>query len=428
MKKTRFRKFNQLRRQTRKNLSKVVESEQKAFQEWLNSLNQSKRSLQSDLPSSQLPSKMSHINTSIAQVFAIVDTCSIVNFRTEFMSFVTTLRKNFSFVTCPVKFIICLPVLEELDKYNRRSGKGGAHKQAAAAAGENNPTNVILAEQTNHTEAPGMAKESKPFLRRQDEDLRDICRLSQAQAPFQGGAGGTSGPPRSFMRFLEEEMRLGQVIVGELDPFKQVQLAADERAFEIVNSDDRILECCLRSRAFVRSQMHHEATKVLLVSEDNIFKSKATTYGIVSYRWTEFANKFKNFGHENYVATPVPLLAGTQTAERPVSLLAFAQRPIVLGPGPGRTAVRLRTRPVVCKRSRGDRAREVSQWLRDSGRIAGNDAVSGVAHEGGASATQPTAPSAPSATSAGCEPTLAQAEPSGQGEDVKIVAELINLN
>lgn len=409
-----MRKFNRLRRQTRKNLSKVDESEQKAFQRWLDSINQSKRSLQSDLPSSQLPSKMSHLNTDIAQLFAVVDTCSIVNFRAEFMNFVTTLRKNFSFTTCPVKFIVCLPVLEELDKYNRRGTR--ARQQPA---GENNDqNNPILSKQTTRTDATDVENEAKPISRPQVDNLSDICRLSQGQAPF----NRSSEPPRSFMRFLEEEMRLGQVILGELDPFKKVQLSAEESAFEIVNTDDRILECCLRSQAFVRSQMHHKETKVILVSEDNIFKSKATTYGIVSYRWTEFANKFKNFGYENYVATPVPLLGPSSCARATYSISSTAipvHRPItgVFGRLASNSKSHWRTRRLNAslKKAQCGREKEVSQWLRDSNYMGNNAVLS--------AENAPTA----FANSAVLGADMGELTTKSQ-EEVEIVGELINLN
>lgn len=299
-----IRKYNKLRRQTRKNLSHINDLEQKAFQDWLSSISSSKRTHQTDLPSSQLPDKMSHINRLIAQLFIILDTCSIVSFRTEFMQYVTTLRKNFSFVNCPIKIIICLPVLEELDKCNRPASRRGKSNSAHKDVKEDIKRQQVLIEKANLQSAGnGNNVTTSRLPTDKTADLRDICQLIRGQQPF----GGSTEPPRMFMRFLEEEIRDGQVILGELDPFKTIRLTPEESSFEIVNKDDRILECCLRTRAFIRSQEHHPETRVLLVSEDNIFKSKATTYGIVSYRWSEFTRKYKNFGHQNYIASPVPL-------------------------------------------------------------------------------------------------------------------------
>lgn len=223
------------------------------------------------MPSSQLPSKMSLISENIEQLFVIIDTCSIVKYRPEFIDFVVQLKQLYLDKNCPIKFIISLVVLEELDKCNRSTKK---HLNQNSTN-----LNVIKTEQGDPN---------------RNLDLRDVITF----------ANGT-GPPRMFMRFIEEEMRTCGILISDLDPFKKLKPNQGEASFEIINNDDRILDCCLRSTRFINSVAHHPRTRVILVTEDNVFKSKATTFGIISYRWYEFKIKFKNFGLDHYTSTPI---------------------------------------------------------------------------------------------------------------------------
>lgn len=272
----------------------VDKRDQDAFDRWLASQRASKTSQQTDLPSSQLPTKSSLISDVSNQVFAVLDTCSIITYRTEFIDHVVHLKKVFAEGTSPIRFIVSLVVLEELDKCNRPGKKKIKKLQSEAEK--------PLAVQKPNLDC--LDDQTKDLLSTIDVLLAD----DKNSPPGQQAANRLSHsdePPRLFMRFLEEEMRQSNVITGELDPFKTIKLDVSEQAFEIVNKDDRILECCLRSRAFMNAVPHHPKSSVILISEDNVFKSKATTFGIISYRWREFRAKFKNFGLENYVPTPI---------------------------------------------------------------------------------------------------------------------------
>jgi len=270
--------YNRLRRRTRKCLSEIDKRDQDAFDRWLRSLRSCKSSQQVDLPSSQIPPKISFITENYAQLFVIIDTCSIVSHRCEFIDYVIRLKQLFPGQSSPIKFIISLVVLEELDKCNRPVKR--KFKQERSEQTSSDRYNSRLSDELN-------------------SDLIAIAEPSTPAAHFTGPAE----PPRMFMRFIEEEMRTSEILLSELDPFKRTPL--DENKFEIINKDDRILECTLRSRSFMMSQAHHPNSKVILVTEDNVFKSKATTFEVVSYRWAEFKAKYKNFGLENYITTPL---------------------------------------------------------------------------------------------------------------------------
>jgi len=206
---------------------------------------------------------MSAINPNQPQLFAVLDTCSIVKNTEELIDFVINIKQSFP-DNSPILFIISLTVLEELDKCNRPSRRKLKNNQ------EKNE-DIKLSQTKDLSEPP----------------IDDILNRKQ--------------PPRSFMRFIEEEVRVGHVLMGELDPFKTTKLPP----FEIVNKDDRILECCLRSAGYIRSQPHHPDTRLVLITEDNIFKTKATTFGVPSFRWREFMAKYHNFGKRNCVPTPL---------------------------------------------------------------------------------------------------------------------------
>lgn len=290
--------YNRLRRLTKRKLSEASNQDRSTFDRWLASHRAGKQSQQVDLPSSQIPPKMAHVKEKIPQLFVIIDTCSICSYRNQFIDYITRLKHLFSLDTCPIKFIISLVVLEELDKCNRPQKRSKSRQQKP-----NKDTEKLVGELLQSC----LKVDSKI-----DKDLQDLINIG-ASSSASGTASemGTSlnnhvpEPPRMFMRFLEEEMRMGEILISELDPFKKTPLSTDEQSFEIVNKDDRILECCLRSRAFVMAQPHHSDTNIILVSEDNVFKSKATTYGIASYRWLEFKAKYKNFGLHHYTATPM---------------------------------------------------------------------------------------------------------------------------
>ena len=90
------------------------------------------------------------------------------------------------------------------------------------------------------------------------------------------------------------------MLIGDLDPCRLLKLPP----FEIVNHDDRILESSLRAKEFIDSRPHHTDTRVVLVTEDNIFKAKASTFQVASFRWREFTARYHNFGKKNCVASP----------------------------------------------------------------------------------------------------------------------------
>lgn len=285
--------YNRLRRATRGCLSSVDQRDQDAFNKWLAQHKSSKHSQLTDLPSTKIIPKMSLIKANSAQLFVVIDTCSIVQFRSEFIDYVVRLKSLFSRGSCPIKIIISLVVLEELDKCNRPNKKRQPQQQpqvkleeqARANSQQASPGKVLLRNKNDHSN-------------NLDPKLEDLIDAANKNAK-------TSEPPRMFMRFIEEEMRTSEVIISELDPFKQTKLSNKELAFDVVNMDDRILDCCLRSRAFIQAHPHHLDTQVILLTEDNVFKSKATTFEIASYRWREFKAKFKNFGLEHYISTPL---------------------------------------------------------------------------------------------------------------------------
>lgn len=278
-------KFNKLRRITRQTLTQASRTERDSFNRWLATHRPAKNTQQEDLPSSQLPSKMSLVRVDKAQLFVIIDTCSIVKYRPEFIDFVVHLKQLFSNGSCPIKFIISLVVLEELDKCNRPQRK---------QVRQNDLTKISVPKDENDRN-------------KNESNVRDVIEM----------AGGI-GPPRMFMRFIEEEMRSSEILISDLDPFKKVPIPPGQDDFEIVNNDDRILDCCIRSKRFVDSLAHHPDTRVVLVTEDNVFKSKATTFSIVSYRWFEFKLKFKNFGLDHYTSTPI--ISSSNTVSIPSSV------------------------------------------------------------------------------------------------------------
>lgn len=289
--------YVRLRRMTSLGLARMNERDQRAFDEWLAQHKTSQQSQQQDLPSSQMMKSSDLISSTYEQLFVVIDTCSIVKYRTELMQYVSRLKQVFERNKSPIRLIICLTVLEELDKCNRKV----KNKQAKL-------------------EEPMKQPELEPEMdidRVCDSDnLNDLIKMARATSNLstkQLESNTSAQPPRSFMRFIEEEMRTGAIVISELDPFKQLALSAKHRAFEIVNKDDRILECCLRSHEYIKSKDAHEETKVILVTEDNVFKSKATTFGVVSYRWLEFYAKYKNFGLSHYVATPIASLQNLPT-------------------------------------------------------------------------------------------------------------------
>ncbi|KAG9510336.1 Solute carrier family 35 member F4, partial [Fragariocoptes setiger] len=263
------RKANNYRQVNEAALCGLQSGESRAFQEWLQTSRLAKSSSQTQLPQSRLPVKHSLISETRAQLFLVIDTCSLCKYRAEFIEFVTETRKRFPVPSqCPLRLIMSLPVIEELDSARKSS---------------------------------------------------------QSHCPSQ------------FVRFLEEEMRTNHVIIGEFDPSKASPIVAknnnnnhspqsdsdvdtnvtgnnitahsrtSSRVAHIRVNDDRILDCCLRAQRYVKVRPHHRDTKVLLITEDNLFKVKATTYDVVSYRWAEFVAKYKNFGLEHFTATPRPI-------------------------------------------------------------------------------------------------------------------------
>lgn len=271
--------------------------DEKSFNRWLAAHRASMSSQQTDLPSSHITPRTSLVSKDTAQLFVIIDTCSIVSFRNDFIDYITHLKKLYYRGRCPIRFIISLVVLEELDKCNRRAKR----KVKADGVVEEKPTKLLKS-----SDRPDGTTELKDFLEIATKELSDRTNNINQIRPE---------PPRMFMRFIEEEMRTSDILISELDPFRRTKLKDGEKNFEIVNKDDRILECCLRTRAFVSSLCHHPDTKVVLISEDNVFKSKATTFEIPSYRWREFQAKFKNFGLEHYVATPQYPITSTSKAQ-----------------------------------------------------------------------------------------------------------------
>lgn len=278
---------NRLRRKT----SRLLEQEelrldQAAFNRWHNQSKTSKNSQQVDLPSSQIPSQMSMLTPESPQLFAIVDTCSLVKFRREFMDYVTRLKQTFSDKRSPVRVIICVPVLEELDRCNR-------------------PRRFLKSE-TNQQDLDNRLNRQNVASRTKETDMREVVNaagIGSGGGNYRSSVENTNpDPPRMFMRFIEEEMRMKNILIGEFDPLKKIKM---EINFEIINPDSRILECCLRTKAFINKHNHHEDTRVLLITEDNIFKAKATTYEVASFRWLEFEPKYRNFGLANYVPTPL---------------------------------------------------------------------------------------------------------------------------
>lgn len=266
-----------LRRRTSRLLEQTLD--QKTFNKWLAAARSSKNSQQVDLPSSQIPSPMSLITPDSPQLFVVIDTCSVVKYRLEFMDYVTDLKLTFSDKRSPIKFLISLTVLEELDKCNRPIKRQGRLESQSKT-----PSNVSTIE----------------------TDVSEVIRATETGTGT-SCSNANQQPPRMFMRFLEEEMRMSNILIGELDPLKTVKL---EENFETLTKDDRILECCLRSRKFISTHNPHEDTKVVLVTEDNLFKSKSTTFLMPSFRWAEFRLKYKNFGLAHYVPTPLlPMVA-----------------------------------------------------------------------------------------------------------------------
>lgn len=253
-------------------LATIDTNNTKAFNRWLDTVKSSKNSHQKDLPSSQVTPIMAHINPDMQQLFVVLDTCSMVRYTHQFMGFVTNFKSLYMNTNkTPIKFIISLTVLEELDKCNRPKQKNSQRQKGKQPQQEDvKPSHLVGQKQTDHP------------------PVDDIINGKE--------------PPRLFMRFIEEEMRVGEILIGELDPYKTIKLNAP---FEIINKDDRILECCLRSVAYIHSRPHFEGTRLILVSEDNIFKAKASTFGVASFRWLEFEAKYRNFGQKNCVPTPV---------------------------------------------------------------------------------------------------------------------------
>lgn len=243
---------------------------QKAFDRWFEStLKPGKYSTLTELPSSRVPDAMSHIDPNRPQIFAVLDTCSIVSNTIEFIDYVTNLRNTFR-NDSPIKFIISLTVLEELDKCNRPNKKRKDNKEQV----QQNQQKIL--DETNSI-----------TCKNPNTPVDDLFMRKE--------------PPRAFMKFISDEIRMNQILIPQMDPFKKIQIPS----FEIINKDDRILECCLRCTEFIKAQPHHEDTRLILITEDNIFKTKATTYGIASFRWREFSVKYLNFGKRNCVATPV---------------------------------------------------------------------------------------------------------------------------
>lgn len=320
------KKFNRLRRLTRSNLNQIARKEKDAFDLWLASHRPNQSSQQDDLPSSLLPSKMSQVSANQAQLFAIIDTCSIVKYRSDLMEFVVNLKKLYSSGACPIKLIISLVVLEELDKCNRPKKRAGTNQPAQRI-----PSSKQLRSPPSNNLGSSVKNEMNNDKCINDNNNNNQCNFENepARANLNDIVGRHIEPPRMFMRFVEEELRVGDVLISDLDPFRRHRDATNDPSFEIVNNDDRILDCCLRSMNFVGSLPHHEKTRVILVTEDNVFKSKATTFGIASFRWHEFKLKFKNFGMDHYASTPISssLLGPMAAINLEASPEAFRNKP-----------------------------------------------------------------------------------------------------
>lgn len=271
--------------------------EKGAFDEWWEAHRQSKNSQQVDLPSSQLRPKASLVKADFPQIFAVIDTCSIVKYRIELIEYVTLHKRIFPDGTSPIKFIISMTVLEELDKFNRRKEENKTSNQQQLKKFTTNNNNSAQQQQqiSSQINQRGLKTEKRASNEGNYIDLIDLNQGSNKDF--------VDTPPRSFMRILEEELRSSDILVPDLDP-KKVFQNQENGNFEIINNDDRILDCCVRSSKFITSMPHHPDTLLVLITEDNVFKSKATTLDIVSYRWYEFKLKYKNFGLNNYTQTP----------------------------------------------------------------------------------------------------------------------------
>lgn len=269
-------RYNELRRLTRSGLSKQVNN---TYTKWASEhYKYSKYSQMEDLPSSQLVSKASLIKENEAQLFVVIDTCSIIHYRERFLSFLIRQKKLFP-NSPPIRFILTVPVLEELDKHSKRP----RNKRPDKGQIKEENKSVIRTE-----------NKSEPS---EDLDLVNIVK----------GINSDVYTPRYLFRIIEEETRTNGVLISDLDPANKTKLGEADQDFEIVNNDDRILQRCLVFRKFINDLAHHKDTKVVLVAEDNIFKIKATTREIISYRWSEFECKYKNFGLKNCNPTPMVL-------------------------------------------------------------------------------------------------------------------------
>lgn len=282
----RVRRYAPYTTQVRNQMSTFLEKDQKAFKAWVQEYikDSNHKDLHDDIPSSQIPPKASHINSHQAQLFAVIDTCSLVRYRSEFMKFITELRRSYDEKACPVKFIMPLVVLEELDKCNRPIKKRGSEQQQISKQNHNQQQQLKQQPLTTNIKA---------------EPIKSINVEKEREVPI-SDLLQKDAPPRSFMRFIDHEMRAG-LIVGDLDPYKTQKLPP----IEIINHDDRILESSLRAKMFVAAHPHHIDTRVVLVTEDNNFKSKATTFEVASFRWREFEAKYHNFGRKHCVSTPL---------------------------------------------------------------------------------------------------------------------------
>lgn len=267
-------KFHRLRRLAKGGLANV---KQDTYSRWAaEHYKNSKYSMMEELPSSQLPPKVSIIDKERPQLFVVIDTCSIIKYREKFLAFVTK-QKELYRESSPIRFILTIPVLEELDNHGKSSSR------ARKPRPQKQPEINLVKSNENIT------------LLDHDTDLVD----------FVTGSRSLTHTPRYLFRIIEEETRTHGVLISDLDPANKTQLSEVDKDFEIVNNDDRILHRCLVSRQFILNVAHHKDTKVILVAEDNILKIKATTRGIVSYRWLEFECKFKNFGLRNCISTPL---------------------------------------------------------------------------------------------------------------------------
>lgn len=296
---SRIKKTNRLRRLTKYELK---QREDDAFQDWLKSHRHSKTSQQIDLPSSQLRKNEDLVSLATRQIFAVIDTCSIVKHRVDFMNSIVRLKKIFPKYESPIKYIISIEVLRELDKYNRRP-KGQKRSSNTNNNSDNNVNGDHLCENNDANSSKQLDYNQSTSKTNaacgQDRDPYDI--FVDDFVKLDKKTEIADSPPRMFMRFLEEELRDKNVLIPELNP----GLKGAHGNMEILNSDDRILNCCLAATEFIENLPHHPGTQVVLITEDNLFKSKATTLDVISYRWKEFDVKFRNFGLEHYVSTPL---------------------------------------------------------------------------------------------------------------------------